>query len=113
MPCANAVMATNLFKLGHYYANTNWINLPQEMLSSKDAATVLSWHTNLFKNLESWSKQGQYNDQVYTAFKAVYYRTLAHLEDELATKGIKGDAATALSVSVIKILIGEDLDGFN
>lgn len=88
-------------------------NLPQEMLSSKDAATVLSWHTNLFKNLESWSKQGQYNDQVYTAFKAVYYRTLAHLEDELATKGIKGDAATALSVSVIKILIGEDLDGFN
>lgn len=88
-------------------------NLPHEMLSSKDAAGVLSWHTNLFKKLELWSTQGQYNDQVYTAFKAVYYRTLAHLEDELAAKGIKGDAGTALSVSVIKILIGEDLDGFN
>ncbi len=32
MPCANAVMATNLFKLGHYYANMDWISLPQEML---------------------------------------------------------------------------------
>jgi len=32
MPCANAVMATNLFKLGHYYANLEWINTPQEML---------------------------------------------------------------------------------
>ncbi len=88
-------------------------NLPQEMLSSKDAATALNWHSNLFKKLELWSTQGQYNDQVYTAFKAVYYRTLAHLEDELAVKGIKGEAGTALAVSVIKILIGEDLEGFN
>lgn len=88
-------------------------NLPQEMLSSKDAAAVLSWHTNLFKKLESWSTHGQYNDQVYTAFKAVYYKTLTHLEDTFAAKGIKGDAGTALSVSVIKILIGEDMDGFN
>ncbi len=88
-------------------------NLPQEMLASKDAAAVLGWHTNLFKKLELWSKQGQYNDQVFTAFKAVYYRTLVHLEDELAAKGIKGEAGTALSVSVIKILIAEDLDGFN
>ncbi len=88
-------------------------NLPQEMLSSNDAAAVLSWHTNLFKKLETWSRQGQYNDQVYTAFKAVYYKTLAHLEDTFAAKGIKGDAGTALSVSVIKILIGEDMDGFN
>lgn len=32
MPCANAVMATNLFKLGHYYANMEWMNTPQEML---------------------------------------------------------------------------------
>jgi hypothetical protein len=88
-------------------------NLPQEMLSTKDAAAALSWHNNLFRKLELWSKQGQYNDQVYTAFKAVYYRTLAHLEDELAARGIKDEAGTALSVSVIKILIGEDLDGFN
>ncbi|MDZ4757880.1 MAG: thioredoxin domain-containing protein [Bacteroidota bacterium] len=33
MPCANAVMATNLLKLGHYYANTNWINRAKEMLN--------------------------------------------------------------------------------
>ena len=87
-------------------------NLPREILSANETTAVMSWHTNLFKRLELWSAQGQYNDQVYTAFKAVYYRTLAHLEDEYATKGIQGDAATALSLSVIKILIGEDLDGF-
>ncbi len=88
-------------------------NLPQEMLSSSEAAAALNWHNNLFKQLELWSAHGQYNDQVYSAFKAAYYHTLVHLEDEFAAKNIRGDAGTALSVSVIKILIGEDLDGFN
>ena len=88
-------------------------NLPQEILSSSEGAAAINWHNNLFKKLELWSAKGQYNNQVYTAFKAAYYRTLIHLEDEFTAKGIGGDAGTALSVSVIKILIGEDLDGFN
>ena len=88
-------------------------NLPQEILSSSEGAAAINWHNNLFKKLELWSAQGQYNNQVYAAFKTAYYRTLVHLEDEFAAKGIRGDAGTAQSVSVIKILIGEDLDGFN
>jgi hypothetical protein len=35
------------------------------------------------------------------------------LEDYFSTKGIRGEAGTALSVSVLKTLIGSDLEGFN
>lgn len=88
-------------------------NLPDEKLTEKEAATALAWHTALFKKLEVWSTTGQYNDQVYTAFKVAYYRTLVHLEDYYASKGISGEAGTAASVSVLKTLIAQDFDGFN
>ena len=88
-------------------------NLPDEKLTEKEAAAALAWHTALFKKLEVWSTTGQYNDQVYTAFKVAYYRTLVHLEDYYASKGISGEAGTAASVSVLKTLIAQDFDGFN
>ena len=88
-------------------------NLPEKVLSAKDASVALNWHVALWKKLEVWSTTGQYNDQVYTALKVAYYRTLAHLEDHYATKGIYSEAGTAASVSVLKTLIGNDFDGFN
>ncbi len=88
-------------------------NLPTEKLSEKETAIALAWHTALFKKLEVWSTTSQYNDQVYTAFKVAYYRTLIHLEDHFASKDIKGEAGTAAAVNVIRTLIGEDFDGFN
>ena len=63
--------------------------------------------------MEIWSTTGQYNDQVYTALKVAYYRTLAHLEDHYASKGIYGEAGTAAAVAVLKTLIGNDFEGFN
>lgn len=88
-------------------------NIPPDVLSAKDASTALDWHTALWKKLEIWSTTGQYNDQVYTALKVVYYRTLAHLEDHYASKGIGGEAGTAAAVSVLKTLISDDFEGFN
>ena len=88
-------------------------NLPDEALTAKEAAAALNWHTGLFKKLEVWSTTGQYNDQVYTAFKVAYYRTLIHLEDYYASKGVTGEAGTALAASVLKTLIAEDFEGFN
>jgi hypothetical protein len=88
-------------------------NLPPNALSAKDATTALDWHIALWKKLEVWSTTGQYNDQVYTALKVAYYRTLAHLEDHYAAKGISGEAGTAASVAVLKTLIGDNFEGFN
>ena len=63
--------------------------------------------------MEKWSATSQYSDQVYTALKVAYYRALVHLEDYYAAKGIKGENGTALSVSVLKTMMGEDMQGFN
>lgn len=88
-------------------------NLPDEALSSKEAQKALDWHSNTWKSLEKWSASSQYNDQVVMALKVAYYRSLVHLEDYFASKGIKGESATALSASVLKTLVGEDLEHFN
>ncbi len=88
-------------------------NLPDEVLSAKATKTALDWHVNLWKGLEKWSATSQYNDQVYTAMKIAYYRSLVHLEDYYSSKGIKGENGTALAASVLRTLIAEDLDGFN
>jgi hypothetical protein len=88
-------------------------NLPDDALATKEAAAAFAWHTALFKKLEVWSTASQYNDQVYTAFKVAYYRTLIHLEDHFAAKGVKDEAGAAAAVSVLKTLIAEDFDGFN
>jgi hypothetical protein len=88
-------------------------NLPDEALSTKEAQKALDWHSNTWKSLEKWSASSQYNDQVVMALKAAYYRSLVHLEDYFASKGIKGESATALSASVLKTLVGEDLEHFN
>ena len=88
-------------------------NLPDEALTAKEAKAALDWHANTWKSLEKWSATSQYSDQVYTALKVAYYRALVHLEDYYAAKGIKGENGTALSVSVLKTMMGEDMQGFN
>jgi hypothetical protein len=88
-------------------------NLPEEALSTKDANAALDWHSAFWKGLEKWSTASQYNDQIYTTLKISYYRSLIHLEDYYIAKGLKSDAATAMSVSVLKTMIGEDMKGFN
>jgi hypothetical protein len=88
-------------------------NLPDDELTAKEAKTALEWHSNLWKGLEKWSALSQYNDQVYTAYKIAYYRALVHLEDYYASKDMRGEKGTAKAVSVIKTLIGEDMQGFN
>ena len=88
-------------------------NLPDDELTAKEAKAALDWHSNLWKSLEKWSALSQYNDQVYTAYKIAYYRALVHLEDYYASKEIRGENGTAKAVSVLKTLIGDDMQGFN
>lgn len=87
-------------------------NLPDEALAANEAAAALNWHVAHWKKLDAWSATAQYNDQIATAYKIAYYRSLVHLEDYFAAKGLKGDAATALAVSVLKTLVGKDFEGF-
>jgi hypothetical protein len=87
-------------------------NLPDAPLSTSDATAALNWHIAHWKRMDAWSATGQYNDQVSTAYKVAYYRTIVHLEDYFGAKGVRGEAGTALAVSIIKTLIGQDFDGF-
>ncbi len=87
-------------------------NLPETPLSTKDMKAAFDWHSGLWKGMEKWSTLSQYNDQVYTALKVAYYHSLLHLEDYYASKGVRGEAGTALAVAAIRTLIGEDLEGF-
>jgi hypothetical protein len=87
-------------------------SLPETPLSAKEAKAALDWHANTWKGLEKWSALSQYNDQVYTALKIAYYRSLVHLEDYYASKKIGSEAGTALAVYTLKTLIDEDLEGY-
>lgn len=87
-------------------------NLPDEALSAAEATGALNWHVAHWKKLDAWSATSQYNDQIATAYKIAYYRSLVHLEDYFAAKGLRGEAGTALAVSVLKTLVGKDFDGF-
>jgi hypothetical protein len=87
-------------------------NLPDAALSATDGNAALNWHVAHWKRLDAWSAMAQYNDQVAAAYKVSYYRTIVHLEDYFGAKGIRGEAGTALAVSVVKTLIGQDFDGF-
>lgn len=87
-------------------------NLPDEALTTSEATTALNWHVAHWKKLDTWSATSQYNDQIATAYKIAYYRSLVHLEDYFMAKGLKGDAATALAVSVLKTLVAKDFEGF-
>jgi hypothetical protein len=88
-------------------------NLPNESLTAREQTAALDWHAATWKNLEKWSASSQYNDQIYTALKVAYYRALSHLEEHFALQGVRSDAATALGVSVLRTLIGNDFEGFN
>ncbi len=87
-------------------------NLPDAPLSAIDVNASLNWHVAHWKKMDAWSATAQYNDQIATAYKVAYYRTIVHLEDYFAAKGIRGEAGTALAVSVVKTLIAQDFDGF-
>lgn len=87
-------------------------NLPDEALSAAESTGALNWHVAHWKKLDAWSATSQYNDQIATAYKITYYRSLVHLEDYFAAKGLRGEAGTALAVSVLKTLVGKDFDGF-
>ena len=87
-------------------------NLPDEALTAAESTGALNWHVAHWKKLDAWSATSQYNDQIATAYKIAYYRSLVHLEDYFAAKGLRGEAGTALAVSVLKTLVGKDFDGF-
>ncbi len=87
-------------------------SLPTTPLSMKEVKLTLDWHSTTWKNLEKWSALSEYNDQIYTALKIAYYRSLVHLEDYYASKKIVGEQGTALAVSALKTLIDEDVEGF-
>jgi hypothetical protein len=87
-------------------------NLPDEALTAAEATGALNWHVAHWKKLDAWSATSQYNDQIATAYKIAYYRSLVHLEDYFAAKNLRGEAGTALAVSVLKTLVGKDFDGF-
>jgi hypothetical protein len=87
-------------------------NLPDEALSAAESAGALNWHVAHWKKLDAWSATSQYNDQIATAYKIAYYRSLVHLEDYFAAKGLRGEAGTALAVSVLKTLVAKDFEGF-
>ncbi len=86
------------------------INLPSEVLSATESAKMLNWHVTAWKKLEAWSGKSATHAQEYNALQVVYYRTLTHLEDYYVKNGLKQEAATALAVSVMKTLIGQDID---
>ncbi len=87
-------------------------NLPDAPLSIGDANAALNWHVAHWKRMDAWSATAQFNDQIATAYKIAYYRTIVHLEDYFNAKNIRGEAGTALAVSVVKTLVGQDFDGF-
>jgi hypothetical protein len=87
-------------------------NLPDAALNVTDGNAALNWHVAHWKRMDQWSAMAQYNDQVAAAYKIAYYRTIVHLEDYFAAKGVRGEGGTALAVSVVKTLIGQDFDGF-
>ena len=87
-------------------------NLPDEALAANEATIALNWHTATWKKLDTWSTTSQYNDQIHAALKVAYYRSLVHLEDYFAAKGIRNEEGTALAVSVLKTLVAKDFDGF-
>jgi hypothetical protein len=87
-------------------------NLPDAPLSTADGNAALNWHVTHWKRMDQWSAMAQYNDQVVAAYKIAYYRTIVHLEDYFAAKGVRGEGGTALAVSVVKTLIGQDFEGF-
>jgi hypothetical protein len=87
-------------------------NLPDAPLSAANGNAALNWHVAHWKRMDQWSAMAQYNDQIAAAYKIAYYRTIVHLEDYFAAKGIRGEGGTALAVSVVKTLIGQDFDGF-
>ena len=62
--------------------------------------------------MDAWSAKSQYTDQVENALKIAYFKTQLHLEDYFVSKGIKDSDAPALAISVLRALIGEDLDGY-
>lgn len=88
-------------------------NLPEAALSKTEADNALNWHDKTWKNLQAWSLTSGYNEQIYTALKVAYYHSLTHLEDVFKEKGVTATEATPLALSVLKTLIGTDLQSFN
>ena len=86
------------------------INLPSDALSAIQTEKMLNWHITEWKKLEAWAVKSKLDEQYYNALKIVYYHSLSHLEDFYMKSGLKQEAATALAVSVVKSMIGRDID---
>jgi hypothetical protein len=87
-------------------------NLPEKPLSPEDAKSANTWNESLWRIMDTWSAKSQYNDQVENALKIAFFKTQLHLEDYFMSKGIKEADAGPLALSVLRILINEDLDGY-
>ena len=79
-------------------------NLPESQLSKVDVDAALGWHAQTWKKLELWAGTSKNAAQSYDALKIAYYKTLAHIEQIMNERNIKGEAATGAALSVMRTL---------
>ncbi len=78
-------------------------------LDAKDKDVYKGWNLALWKGMNKWAEKDAVNKQTVTAFKAVYYKALLHLEDYYAGKGIKNEQATILAFYTLQTVIDRPL----
>jgi hypothetical protein len=81
-------------------------------IDMKDKDVYKGWSLAVWKGLNKWAEKDEVNKQTVTAFKAVYYKALLHLEDHYATKGIKSDQATILAYYTLQTVIDRPLQRY-
>ncbi len=87
-------------------------SLPAAPIGSADLKAVTDWNVLLLAGIENWSTKSQYNDQVASAFKTAYFKTQLQLEDYYLAKGVSQAQAAGLALLEMKILIGDELEGY-
>ncbi len=108
----NADQSFNQQRLSQAAAERARLYAAPTPLNQAEEKAVEGWSRNLMAGLNSWATRDPLNQQINTAFQAMFYQSQARLEDFFMSKGYDANQARGLSLATLHTLVAYHLQRF-
>ncbi|MCP4438788.1 MAG: hypothetical protein GY810_07575 [Aureispira sp.] len=92
--------------------STNQLYIAPQPLSYQEMEQLEKWNGKLWKNLKTWSEGSPLQSNMYNLLRFSYYDVLQQMEQRFIKKGLPGIEARSLSLKILKVTVGCNLDEY-
>jgi hypothetical protein len=101
----NSDQVFNQQRLSQAATERSRLYMAPSALNASEQKAVEGWSNNLLEGLRAWAGRDPLNQQMATAFQAMFFQSQVRLEDYFMSKGYNAAQATGLALATLHTLV--------